>query len=361
MVEAGAQEIGEEDLITALEIAHVEIKKLCQMQIDLASKAGQPKWSDGAVTESLRSRHTARRFRLPSPVAGWRALQPTADAIWPDETPEVSGSSTETDLLQRQRAQFAFAELVVEAGEQAVYPAVKEQYGEAVQALTDAEQDSKELKSAKRAALLDEIVAGIDLPFPARSEPDASGVAPRPGRPGRGGWRRWTSSTRRPSAPRSRSTSAAPTVAPRRRCGRSMPRSGDAANARLRALHPWPDAGADALPRWAPARRSSASTTCRWTTPSATSTTTTSRRTRSGRPGSCAAPSAATSATARSPSAPWCRSSPARRTSPTRCDVVSEILESNGSSSMASVCGSTLSLMDAGVPIKRRSRVSRWA
>ncbi|MHB8815951.1 MAG: polyribonucleotide nucleotidyltransferase, partial [Steroidobacteraceae bacterium] len=32
--------------------------------------------------------------------------------------------------------------------------------------------------------------------------------------------------------------------------------------------------------------------------------------------------------------------------------VVSEILESNGSSSMASVCGSALSLMDAGVPIK---------
>ena len=31
--------------------------------------------------------------------------------------------------------------------------------------------------------------------------------------------------------------------------------------------------------------------------------------------------------------------------------VVSEILESNGSSSMASVCGGTLSLMDAGVPI----------
>src|SRR4051794_3965368 len=32
--------------------------------------------------------------------------------------------------------------------------------------------------------------------------------------------------------------------------------------------------------------------------------------------------------------------------------IVSDILESNGSSSMASVCGSTLSLMDAGVPIK---------
>jgi polyribonucleotide nucleotidyltransferase len=33
--------------------------------------------------------------------------------------------------------------------------------------------------------------------------------------------------------------------------------------------------------------------------------------------------------------------------------LVSETLESNGSSSMGSVCGSTLALMDAGVPIKR--------
>src|SRR5690554_417507 len=32
--------------------------------------------------------------------------------------------------------------------------------------------------------------------------------------------------------------------------------------------------------------------------------------------------------------------------------VVSEITESNGSSSMASVCGASLALMDAGVPIK---------
>merc|ERR1712093_813678 len=32
--------------------------------------------------------------------------------------------------------------------------------------------------------------------------------------------------------------------------------------------------------------------------------------------------------------------------------VVSEITESNGSSSMASVCGGSLSMMDAGVPLK---------
>jgi len=33
--------------------------------------------------------------------------------------------------------------------------------------------------------------------------------------------------------------------------------------------------------------------------------------------------------------------------------VVSEVLSSNGSTSMGSVCGSTLALMDAGVPLKK--------
>ncbi|MCE5299798.1 MAG: polyribonucleotide nucleotidyltransferase [Spirochaetia bacterium] len=44
---------------------------------------------------------------------------------------------------------------------------------------------------------------------------------------------------------------------------------------------------------------------------------------------------------------------PDRESFPYTVQVVSEILESNGSSSMASVCGATLALMDAGVPIKK--------
>jgi len=43
---------------------------------------------------------------------------------------------------------------------------------------------------------------------------------------------------------------------------------------------------------------------------------------------------------------------PGEKEFPYTIRIVSEILESNGSSSMASVCGGTLSLMDAGVPIK---------
>jgi polyribonucleotide nucleotidyltransferase len=44
---------------------------------------------------------------------------------------------------------------------------------------------------------------------------------------------------------------------------------------------------------------------------------------------------------------------PAKADFPYTLRIVSEILESNGSSSMATVCGTSLSLMDAGVPLKR--------
>ncbi|WP_024281320.1 polyribonucleotide nucleotidyltransferase [Xanthobacter sp. 126] len=44
---------------------------------------------------------------------------------------------------------------------------------------------------------------------------------------------------------------------------------------------------------------------------------------------------------------------PAKHEFPYTLRVVSEILESNGSSSMATVCGTSLALMDAGVPLRR--------
>ena len=44
---------------------------------------------------------------------------------------------------------------------------------------------------------------------------------------------------------------------------------------------------------------------------------------------------------------------PDKESFPYTIRIVSDILESNGSSSMATVCGSTLAMMDAGVPIKK--------
>ena len=85
---------------------------------------------------------------------------------------------------------------------------------------------------------------------------------------------------------------------------------------------------------------------------SASCSTTTCRRSPPAKPAAWARRSAARSATAASPSARW--SACCRRTEEFGYSmrVVSEITESNGSSSMASVCGGCLALMDAGVPMK---------
>src|SRR5689334_8828533 len=55
MVEAGANEIPEAEILDALDIAHAEIKKLCALQRDLAAKVGKEKkvFETIAVDESL--------------------------------------------------------------------------------------------------------------------------------------------------------------------------------------------------------------------------------------------------------------------------------------------------------------------
>ena len=62
MVEAGAKEISEAEILDALDIAHSEIKKLCQAQRELAAKAGKPKLEiaepqvDAAIASELSER-----------------------------------------------------------------------------------------------------------------------------------------------------------------------------------------------------------------------------------------------------------------------------------------------------------------
>ena len=135
---------------------------------------------------------------------------------------EIGGTRPTRTCCSASGCSSAFAQLGTEAREAAVYPHVKEQFGDAIRALTDAEQDSKELKSAKRHALYR---AHRRRRSGCRSRPAATRRR-RPGaarrrHPGRGRWLRATSSTRRSCARRSRSTSAGPTGAPRPRSGRS--------------------------------------------------------------------------------------------------------------------------------------------
>jgi polyribonucleotide nucleotidyltransferase len=65
MVEAGAKEIPEAEILDALDIAHGEIKKLCALQRELAEKCGKPKLAvvapqvDQALLDSVRKTHGA--------------------------------------------------------------------------------------------------------------------------------------------------------------------------------------------------------------------------------------------------------------------------------------------------------------
>src|SRR5271163_1071532 len=65
MVEAGANEIPEAEILDALDIAHAAIKKICALQRDLAAKVGKEKKVfetiavDPALLEQIRSSHGA--------------------------------------------------------------------------------------------------------------------------------------------------------------------------------------------------------------------------------------------------------------------------------------------------------------
>src|SRR5213080_5235925 len=65
MVEAGANEIPEAEILDALDIAHAEIKKLCALQRELAAKVGKQKKAfesigvDEGVLDAIRSSHGA--------------------------------------------------------------------------------------------------------------------------------------------------------------------------------------------------------------------------------------------------------------------------------------------------------------
>src|SRR3989449_464067 len=72
MVEAGADEVTEEKLLEALELAHSEIKRLCEAQEELRAVAGKPKWLDPSLTAELEAAH-GEQFRRRLQTEGPRA------------------------------------------------------------------------------------------------------------------------------------------------------------------------------------------------------------------------------------------------------------------------------------------------
>jgi polyribonucleotide nucleotidyltransferase len=165
MVEAGAEQVAEDVIIEALELAHGAIKKLCAAQIELQKVAGKAKWYDAGVKAELEATYAARFDAL----LAERGLAGIADAqaeLMAAELPAVAADAGEDVMVRRNNVRMAATFIADERRAAAVKAVVAAQFGEAIKGLSDAEQDSKELKSAKRSALIDSILAGITLPFP---------------------------------------------------------------------------------------------------------------------------------------------------------------------------------------------------
>src|ERR671915_261750 len=86
MVEAGADEIPEDLLLEALELAHGEIIRICEVQVELREQAGKPRWLDAELTTELHER-VGGRIRERIAAEGLREAAAAVEEILLDECP----------------------------------------------------------------------------------------------------------------------------------------------------------------------------------------------------------------------------------------------------------------------------------
>jgi polyribonucleotide nucleotidyltransferase len=344
MVEAGAKVVQEDVLIAALELAHGEIRRLCALQLELREQVGKAKWYDPAVTAELEGRYGSR-LDAALTEHGLAGIAIAEAALIDQELPAVTGDTSEDAMVRRTQVQFS-ARMIGEARRlKALVDPVREQFAGALRELSDAEQDSKELKSAKRAAVNRRIETDLRLPFPSGTEGVLDALARSYARKAADAVykqivrQKIAVDKRRPdgrAAEEIRPITSEVSVAPRTH-GSALFTRGQTQALTLATLGTAKEQQRiDDL---------SLDTTKRYIhhynfPPFSVGETGFMRGPKRRDIGHGALAERALLPVI-----------PDAETFPYTMRVVSEILESNGSSSMASVCGSTLSLMDAGVPI----------
>ncbi|MDQ3778102.1 MAG: polyribonucleotide nucleotidyltransferase, partial [Actinomycetota bacterium] len=165
MVEAGGDEIPDDLLLEALELAHGEIVKLCEAQEELRRQVGKAKWLDPSLTAEVEQRFAARVAQRIG-EDGLREGGAAVEEILGEECPPLDMSSTDEDIVRQIQYRSSLEMLLDQERMRAVEGPVREQFEDDLRALTEAEQDSKELRSAKRQLLFDRIVETVELPFP---------------------------------------------------------------------------------------------------------------------------------------------------------------------------------------------------
>jgi polyribonucleotide nucleotidyltransferase len=175
MVEAGAEEVPEETILEAFELAHDEIVKICDAQEDLRRQAGKERWLDAELTEQLESEHGSR-FRDRIASDGLREGGAVVEEVVGELCAPLTMESTEEDIRREIQVRASLALILERQRLETVVGPVRDQFEDDLRALTDAEQDSKELRSAKRNLLFSRIEEAVKLPFPVGPAPADDGT-----------------------------------------------------------------------------------------------------------------------------------------------------------------------------------------
>ena len=113
MVEAGAEEVPEELLLEALELAHGEIKKLCEAQEELRREVGKPKWIDPEVDAEVTGH--ADRIRERIAADGLREAAAAIEEIAAELAPPLTMDSTEDDIVREMQVRASLDMLLEKA------------------------------------------------------------------------------------------------------------------------------------------------------------------------------------------------------------------------------------------------------
>jgi polyribonucleotide nucleotidyltransferase len=166
MIEAGGDQVPEDTLLDAFGLAHSEIIRICDAIDELAREVGKPKWIDVELNAELDGRHGEAVARRIAEV-GLKEAGAVVDELLAADAPAITMESGEDDIVREMQVRNGLQMLLESKRLAAVESAVRAQFENELRALTDAEQDSKELKSRKRDILLARIQDEVQLPFPA--------------------------------------------------------------------------------------------------------------------------------------------------------------------------------------------------
>jgi len=164
MIEAGGDQVPEETMLEAFELGQGEIVRICDAIDELAREVGKAKWIDLELNADLEERlgeTVARRIS----EHGIQDAVEIVDELLEQEAPAITMESGEEDIVRELQVRNGLRMLLETKRLAVVETAVRAQFEDDLRALTDAEQDSKELKSRKRDILYGRIMEEVQLPF----------------------------------------------------------------------------------------------------------------------------------------------------------------------------------------------------